>query len=131
MKELCLNDDEVAYKIVKNGGIKIILKAMETNSDLATMQVAACEVIGFLLLKGRNEIQAPKLAKAIITAMKNHSDASNVQIHACDALFELSQVPTTRLLLKKKETQELLLRAKSHFKSCESDVDDIITACKK
>jgi hypothetical protein len=130
MKELCINDEEVAYLIVKNGGIKIILKAMETNRDLATMQVAACEIIGYLLLKGKSEIHAPKLVKAIVTAMKNHNDASDVQIQACDALFELSQVPTTRLILKKKETQELLLRAKSHFKSCESDVDDIIAASK-
>ena len=130
MKELCINDEEVAYLIVKSGGIKIILKAMTTNRDLATMQVAACEIIGYLLLKGKSEIHAPKLVKAIVTAMKNHNDASDVQIQACDALFELSQVPTTRLILKKKETQELLIRAKSHFKSCESDVDDIIAASK-
>ena len=128
MKELCINDEDVAYLIVKSGGIKIILKAMETNRDLATMQVAACGIIGYLLLKGKSEIHAPKLVKAIVTAMKNHTDASDVQIQACDALFELSQVPTTRLILKKKETQELLIRAKSHFKSCESDVDDIIAA---
>jgi hypothetical protein len=131
MKQLCINDEEVAYQIVKNGGIKIILKAMEKNSDLAAMQVAACEIIGYLLLEGKSEIHAPKFVKAIVTAMKNHGKDSDVQIQACDALFELSQVSTTRLILKKKETRELLLRAKSHFKSCESDVDDIIAASQK
>ena len=105
MKELCLYDEDVGIQIVENGGIKIILKAMEKYFDVASMQVAACEIIGFLLLKGKSEIHAPKLAKAIITAMKNHGEAVDVQIQACDALFELSQVPTTRLILKKKETQ--------------------------
>jgi len=126
MKELCINEEEVAYQIVKNGGIKIILKAMETNLDLAVMQVAACGVIGYLLLKGKSAIHAPKLVSAVISAMKHHSESGDVQTQGCDALFELSQVPTTRLILKKQDTQELLLRAKSHFKSCESDVDDII-----
>ncbi len=131
MKELCMNDDEIAYEIVKNGGIKIILKAMQNNNDLATMQIAACQIIGYLLLEGKSEIHAPKLVKAILTAMKDHSEDSDVQIQACDALFELSQISTTRLILKKKETQGLLLRAKSRFKSCESDVDDIIAASRK
>ena len=131
MKELCVKDEEIAYQIVDNGGIKIILKAMQKNSDLAAMQVAACEIIGYLFLEGKSEIHAPKLVKAIVTAMKNHSEVSDVQIQGCDALFELSQISTTRLILKKQETQELLLKAKSQFKSCESDVDDIIAASNK
>jgi len=131
MKELCMYDEEVAHKIVKNGGIKLILKAMDRNHDLATMQVAACEIIGYLQFKGKSEIQAPKLVKAVVTAMKNHSDDSDVQIQACDALFELSQIPTTRLILKRKETQDLLALAKNQFEACASDVDDIIAATKK
>ncbi len=131
MRELCVNDEEIANDIVSNGGIKIILKAMHNYDDLATMQIAGCEVIGYLILKGKSEIHAPKLVKAVVTAMKNHSEDSDVQIQACDALFELSQISTTRLILKKKETKELLLQAKSRFKDCESDVDDIIAASSK
>mmetsp|Transcript_29169 Transcript_29169/g.78923 ORF Transcript_29169/g.78923 Transcript_29169/m.78923 type:complete len:1470 (+) Transcript_29169:109-4518(+) len=130
MKELCINNEEVAHQVAQHNRIKIILKAMEDKSDLSGIQIAVCELIGFLVLKGQNEILAPKLAKAVLTSMKNHSENNDVQIQACDALFELSQVPTTHLILKKKETQDLLFRAKNNFKGCESDVDDIIAASK-
>ena len=131
IKELCMSDEDVARQVIEMGGIKIILKVMETNPDLSSIQIAACSVIGYLVLEGRDEKYAPKLAKAIIAAMKNHSDVGEVQVQACDALFELSQVRATRVVLKEKKTQELLLQAKSHFKPCESDVDDIIASCER
>merc|ERR1711865_423454 len=99
--------------------------------DLATIQVAAISVVGYLIFEGKDEKIAPKFVKKIVKAMKDHSDDGELQIRACDALFELSQVPTTYTVLKEKHTQELLLRAKNHFKPCESDVDDIIASCKK
>eukprot|EP00536_Pseudo-nitzschia_multiseries_P015315 jgi/Psemu1/262841/estExt_Genewise1Plus.C_8550018 len=131
IKELCINDELVAHEVAQHSRIKTILKAMEEKSDLSAIQIAVCDLIGFLVLKGKNEILAPKLAKAVITAMENHGENNELQIQACDALFELSQVPTTHLIFKKKETQELLVRAKNNFKACESDVDDIIAASKK
>ena len=136
IKELCMSDEETARTIAKMGKIKTILKAMETKLDLkqydlATIQVAAISVVGYLIFEGKDEKIAPKFVKKIVEAMKDHSDDGELQIRACDALFELSQVPTSYTVLKEKQTQELLLRAKNHFKPCESDVDDIIASCKK
>merc|ERR1711865_303204 len=96
--------------------------------DLATIKVAAISVVGYLIFEGKDEKIAPKFVKKIVEAMKDHSDDGELQIRACDALFELSQVSTTYTVLKEKQTQELLLRAKNHFKPCESDVDDIIAS---
>ena len=129
-KELC-NDEEVARKVPEMGGIKIILKVMKTNIDVAMVQVAACGVIGFFVLEGREEKNGPSLVKAIIDAMTKHDSVGEVQVHACDALFELSRIPATYGIFKEKKTKELLLHAKSHFKLCESDVDDIIATFEK
>ena len=128
IKELCIYDEDIARDVVKKGGVRIILKAMKDNSDLAIMQFAACGVIGYLPYEKRDK-NAPKLAKAVIDAMKTHSEVSYVQIAACDSLLELAQVPTACTILKDKVTQKLLLKAKEEFEPCESDVDDIIAAC--
>ena len=129
MKELCINEEEAARDIVRKGGVKIILKAMKENMDIPTLQVAACGVIGYLLYENRDTSRAQKLASAIIDALKNHGDAAVVQIEGCDALLELAtQVPAVRKILKRKDVESLLLRAKSHFPVCESDVDDLLAA---
>ena len=129
MKELCIHDEEVARKIMKMGGIKILLKTMTSFPDLAMIQAAACAVIGYLIYDNKDK-DATKLTNAIITAMKNHDDTGLVQIEACDALTELSHVPAVCNILKEATIQKLLERAKRHFPPCESDVDDIIAACK-
>jgi len=131
IQQLCISDEEIGRKTAKLGNIKIILHVMKTNLYHAMIQVAAIDVIGFLILEGKETKSAPKLATAVVASMKIHSEVGLLQVQACEALFELSQVAATRVVLKKKETQELLLRAKSHFKPCESDVDDIIASCKK
>jgi len=130
MKELCIGDEASGRKLVSKGIVKIILRAMEENQDLAIMQSAACGLIGYLPY-GKRDKEAPKLAKAVIAAMKAHGDGSYVQIEGCDALVELSHINSVLPILKEKSTQKLLQKAKKEYEECQSDVNDIIAITKK
>jgi len=130
MKELCVGDEASGRKLVSKGIVKILLRAMEDNRDLAIMQSAACGLIGYLPY-GKRDKEAPKLAKAVVGAMKMHKDVSYVQIEGCDALLELAQINSVLPLLKEKSTQKLLQHARKQYEECQSDVDDIIAITKK
>ena len=127
LKELAINSD-VAYAtgIVEGGGLPIILSAMTKYSDLAMMQVAACDVIAYLPYEKRDRM-APKIAASIISALENHPDAVDVQLAGCEALLEIAtHVPGARKLVKHGKTVQLLQNAKELDERCASDVDDIL-----
>lgn len=126
MKELAINDEEIAKCIVDEGGLTIILSAMKEHSDLSMMQIAACGVVAYLPY-GKKDRMAPKIAEAVVSALKNHSRAADVETAACEALLEIvTNVPSARKLVKETKTRKLLLEAKEANEDCESDVDDIL-----
>jgi len=130
LKELCIKDEASSRKLASKGIVKILLKSMQDNQDLAIMQSAACGLIGYLPY-GKRDKEAPKLAKLVIAAMKAHSDVNYVQIEGCDALVELSQISSVLPILKEKSTAKILQKAKKEYEECQSDVDDIIAITRK
>ena len=99
LDEVARKDDANKAAIIREGGLEVVVAAMDTLRSAADVQTCACSLLRALALDSGNRarIGAAGTTRVVAAAMRAHSGASELQLRGCQVfqpiVYKISNIP--------------------------------------
>ena len=99
LDEVARKDDANKAAIIREGGLEVVVAAMDTLRSVADVQTSACSLLRALALDSGNRarIGAAGTTRVVAAAMRAHSGASELQLRGCQVfqpiVYKISNIP--------------------------------------